>query len=116
MGVRLILKNEVLTAVLSGEIDHHSAREIRSEIDSTATKVKPKKLALDFSAVSFMDSSGIGLARSEERRVGRCKLMHLWGGEVEIINLPPNLERIVSLAGLGQLCTIRKENSDEADE
>ncbi len=110
MGVRLILKNEVLTAVLSGEIDHHSAREIRSEIDSTATKVKPKKLALDFSAVSFMDSSGIGLA------MGRCKLMHLWGGEVEIINLPPNLERIVSLAGLGQLCTIRKENSDEADE
>lgn len=110
MGVRLIFKNEILTAILSGEIDHHSAREIRSEIDSTATKVKPKKLLLDFSAVGFMDSSGIGLV------MGRCKLMRLWGGKVEMVNLPPNLARIVSLAGLDQLCTIRKENSDETDE
>ncbi len=74
MGVRLILKDGVLTAVLSGEIDHHSAREIRTEIDSTASKVKPRMLILDFSAVRFMDSSGIGLV------MGRCKLMQVWDG------------------------------------
>ncbi|HEX3016662.1 MAG TPA: STAS domain-containing protein [Caproicibacter sp.] len=110
MGVRLILKDGVLTAVLSGEIDHHSAREIRSEIDSTASKVKPKKLILDFSAVQFMDSSGIGLI------MGRCKLMQIWNGIVEIANLPAKIERIVSLAGLNQLCVIRKGNTNETNE
>ena len=103
MGVRLILKDGILTAVLSGEIDHHSAREIRGEIDETASRVKPKKLILDFSAVQFMDSSGIGLI------MGRCKLMQIWGGTVEIIHLPAKIKKIVSLAGLNQLCTIRGE-------
>ena len=103
MGVRLILKEGVLTAVLSGEIDHHTARELRGEIDDTASRVKPKRLILDFSAVQFMDSSGIGLI------MGRCKLMQLWGGVVEIVRLPPKIQKIVSLAGLNQLCTIRGE-------
>ena len=103
MGVRLILKDGSLSAVLSGEIDHHSARELRGEIDETASRVKPKKLILDFSAVQFMDSSGIGLI------MGRCKLMQIWGGTVEIIHLPAKIEKIVSLAGLNQLCTIRGE-------
>ncbi len=110
MGVRLIFREGVLTAVLSGEIDHHSAREIRAEIDETASKVKPKKLIFDFSAVQFMDSSGVGLV------MGRCKLMQIWGGTVEIANLPPKIERIVSLAGLNQLCTIRKGNRHETEQ
>ena len=100
MGVRLILKNEVLTAVLSGEIDHHSAREIRSEIDSTATKVKPKKLALDFSAVSFMDSSGIGLV------MGRYKAMQAVGGEVYVENTTAHIKKVMKLAGLDRIALI----------
>ncbi|MCI1966749.1 MAG: STAS domain-containing protein [Oscillospiraceae bacterium] len=108
MGVRLILKDGVLTAVLSGEIDHHSAREIRGEIDETASRIKPKKLILDFSAVQFMDSSGIGLI------MGRCKLMQMWGGQVEIVRLPSKIEKIVSLAGLDQLCTVRRGTEFEA--
>jgi stage II sporulation protein AA (anti-sigma F factor antagonist) len=103
MSVRLILKETELTAILSGEIDHHSAREIRGAIDEAASKVKPKLLTLDFSAVQFMDSSGVGLI------MGRCKLMQLWAGRVKIANLPPKIEKIVSLAGLNQLCTIVKE-------
>ncbi|MVB11566.1 Anti-sigma F factor antagonist [Caprobacter fermentans] len=108
MGVRLILREGVLTAVLSGEIDHHSAREIRGEIDETASRVKPKKIIFDFSAVQFMDSSGIGLI------MGRCKLMQLWGGTVEIVRLPRKIEKIVSLAGLNQLCVIKGDNEFEA--
>lgn len=108
MGVRLILKDGILTAVLSGEIDHHSAREIRSEIDDTVSRVKPKRLILDFGGVQFMDSSGVGLV------MGRCKLMQIWSGTVEIVNLPPKIERIVSLAGLNQLCTVKRGNSIEA--
>lgn len=94
MSVRLILKEGGMTAVLSGEIDHHSAREIRSAIDEAASKVKPKLLTLDFSDVQFMDSSGVGLI------MGRCKLMQLWGGIVKIANLPPKIEKNSFTRGL----------------
>lgn len=103
MGVRLILKDGCLTALLSGEIDHHVARELREEIDQTAMRTRPKVLKLDFSGVQFMDSSGIGLI------MGRYKLMQTWGGSVTIANLPPKLEKIVSLSGLRDLCSIVKE-------
>ena len=46
--VRLILQDDVLTAVLSGEIDHHTAQGMREEIDFTVNQSKPKKLILSF--------------------------------------------------------------------
>ena len=52
MSVRLLLKDGEMTAILSGEIDHHSAREIRGAIDEAASKVKPKLLTLDFSGTA----------------------------------------------------------------
>ena len=106
MGVRLILKDGCLTALLSGEIDHHVARELREEIDGTAMRTRPSVLKLDFSGVQFMDSSGIGLI------MGRYKLMQTWGGNVTIANLPPKLEKIVSLSGLRALCSVVKEVKD----
>ncbi|WP_050698513.1 MULTISPECIES: anti-sigma factor antagonist [Eubacteriales] len=111
MGVRLILKDGFLTAMLSGEIDHHSARELREEIDETAMRTKPQMLTMDFSNVQFMDSSGVGLI------MGRYKLVQLWGGAVSIANLPPKLEKLISLSGLRELCTIVKDvKSDESEE
>jgi len=103
MGVRLIFKDGILTAVLSGEIDHHAAREIRNEIDETAAKLKPKKLIFDFSAVQFMDSSGIGLI------MGRYRLMKYLGGTLRLVNVPEKIEKLISLAGLGKLGVLEKE-------
>ena len=103
MGVRLILKDGFIKALLSGEFDHHVARELREEIDGTAMRTRPSVLKLDFSGVQFMDSSGIGLI------MGRYKLMQTWGGNVTIANLPPKLEKIVSLSGLRDLCSVVKE-------
>ena len=53
MGVRLILKDGCLTALLSGEIDHHVARELREEIDGTAMRTRPSVLKLDFSGAIY---------------------------------------------------------------
>ena len=36
MSVQLVFKSGELTALLEGEIDHHTAREVREEIDSGA--------------------------------------------------------------------------------
>ena len=74
MNMQLSYKEGVLTAFLAGEIDHHSAREMREQIDEAAQKHKPYCLRLDFSQVPFMDSSGIGLI------LGRVRLCGFWTG------------------------------------
>lgn len=100
MGVQLQMKQGELIALLDGEIDHHGARELREEIDAAAQRTKPRLLTLDFSGVQFMDSSGVGLI------MGRYRMMSEWGGEVCVANLPPRLEKLMSLAGIRELCTV----------
>ncbi len=91
-----------LTVYLKGEIDHHSARAIREATDSLIQTNKPKSLRLDFSGVTFMDSSGIGLI------MGRYRMMNLYGGSARAVNVPGALERIMNLSGLSALNIIEK--------
>ena len=110
MGVRLLFREETLTARILGEIDHHTARTVREEIDSAVQKVKPRRLCLDFSEVPFMDSSGVGLI------LGRYRLMQMWHGQVVLSNLLPQVEKLVELSGLTRLVTIERGETDESHE
>lgn len=58
-----------LAAYLSGEIDHHAAQTLRREIDAQVDDRLPELLTLDFSGVTFMDSSGVGLILGRGRHV-----------------------------------------------
>lgn len=86
-----------MTALLSGEIDHHSAAALREAIDDSIHRCKPKQLRLDFSGVSFMDSSGIGLI------MGRYRLLSEYGGKLSVQGTSPVNARMIKLAGLGRL-------------
>lgn len=110
MGVRLEFREGTLTAFLSGEIDDHTAKEIREEIDATAEKVRPTRLRLDFSEVPFMDSSGIGLI------MGRYKLLRLWNGNLVLANLAPRVEMMVKLSGADRLAVLERRESNESCE
>ena len=94
MNVKTIYDDGILTALLFGEIDHHTARDIRLTVDSEIEKHHPSRLVLDFRRVKFMDSSGIGLI------MGRYRMMQLVGGKVALVNVPPHLERIIALSGV----------------
>ena len=94
-----------LTAKITCDIDHHTAKPMRERIDRTVFERKPKRLVLDFSAVSFMDSSGIGLV------MGRYKLMKAVGGEIRVENLSPGAYKIMRLAGLDRLGEIRQKET-----
>lgn len=97
MPVRVYLSEDTMTAYLLGEIDHHTAREIREEIDDTATRSHPKELVLDFKDVTFMDSSGIGLI------MGRYALMQELGGELHVTGQSAHIKKVMKLAGLDRL-------------
>lgn len=103
MSVRLMYKEGILTAKISDEIDHHTAADIREAIDETSQKLKPYCLKMDFSDVSFMDSSGVGLI------LGRVRLYNFWKGHVVISGLSPSLRKMVELSGISSVATIEKE-------
>lgn len=111
MPVRIYLSEESMTAYLMGEIDHHTAKEIREEIDDTAGRAHPKELILDFRDVTFMDSSGIGLV------MGRYSLMQELEGVLRVVNQSGHIRKVMKLAGLDRLAVIesgvRKHESNE---
>lgn len=97
MSVRIETTDGIMRAHLSGEIDHHQAGSLRSKIDSAILRERPAALLLDFSDVTFMDSSGIGLV------MGRYRLMSEAGGEIEVTGVSPQIRKVMKLAGLDQL-------------
>ena len=96
-----------LEFVLRGEIDHHSAVEIRTEMDARILEERPKKTVMDLSGIEFMDSSGLGLI------MGRFALMQRLGGELTLRNPNERLVRIFELAGLERMVRIEKEERGE---
>lgn len=101
MVVETEFDNNVLTAKLYGEIDHHKAPAIRNKIDSQTESLRPSELRLDFSGVSFMDSSGIGLI------MGRYRQVSLLGGRLRVVNIPKNLEKIFAISGISTLGVLK---------
>ena len=89
-----------LTAGIKGDIDHHSAFGIRTKIDSELLRKKPAVLSLDLSAVSFMDSSGLGLILGRLNKAGET------GTVLMIENPSAPIEKILDLAGIDRLVTI----------
>ena len=69
-------QGDALTVHLCGEIDHCAAEGLRNEIEMQIVRQNAKRLILDFSQVTFMDSSGVGMI------IGRYKTMHARGGSV----------------------------------
>ena len=90
-----------LVAMLSGEIDHHRAREIRETIDFAVREQLPPIVILDVRNVTFMDSSGIGLI------MGRDRPTEEYGGVLEIHNPPPHIRKVLRISGADRLAVIR---------
>ena len=89
--MKIDIKSENGTAVakLSGEIDHHNARELRAQLDKYIITAQPRELAMDFGNITFMDSSGIGLV------MGRYKAVKAYSGVVIIENTGSQIKKVI---------------------
>ncbi len=83
-----------LTARIGCDIDHHTAKRMREKIDRELFEKRPQVLILDFSAVEFMDSSGLGLM------LGRVEKASAVGATVCLTGLSPTLMKLVRLSGI----------------
>ncbi len=96
----LLYKDDILTAKLLSEIDHHSAVSVREKIDAMLYKELPKTLIFELSGVNFMDSSGLGLV------LGRYTKAKEIGAEVIVKNPSKRTEKIFRMAGTDKIIKI----------
>lgn len=96
------LQNGCLTVALTGEIDHQCAKNY---IDAIASKIEvytPGECILDFSMVTFMDSSGIAVVINALRQMNR---MH---GKLSVAGLACQPMRVFRASGVDKLVEIKE--------
>ena len=91
---------------LAGELDHYCAQSVRRQLDSLIADTSIRWLILDFTALQFMDSSGIGVI------LGRYRQMRDRGGQVGVIHMNPHIQRIFRMSGMDRV--IRQLDQQEA--
>lgn len=99
------VKKDVLIVRLTGELDHHEAEKLRSKWKDVLYKSPAKHIILNLEAVTFMDSSGIGVI------LGRYKEVLQLGGEMIVCSITPSIKRLFEMSGLFKI--VRLEESEK---
>jgi stage II sporulation protein AA (anti-sigma F factor antagonist) len=89
-----------LTVTLTGEIDHHGARAMMADLEETISTLLHRRLTLDLSGITFMDSSGIALLMRTHRRLTQL------GGTLRVTQIPTQPRKVLDAAGVGRLISL----------
>ena len=101
MEVTATCQDRILELYLKGELDHHGAKGLLTNLEREIEASLPSELVLDFSGITFMDSAGIAVALRGWQR------MRELGGCVELRHVAPQPKKVLEAAGLGRMMAIR---------
>ena len=104
MKLTSFVQERQLTVALTGEIDHHSAREIMQAIAEKIDLYLPLRCILDFRDVTFMDSSGIAIVISALRK------MRELSGRLVLRDVPPQPMKVLRASGMEQIVEIEERS------
>ena len=91
-----------LTVALTGEIDHHCARNYIQAIAAKIEAYTPDICVLDFRDVSFVDSSGIAVVINALRNMTQIE------GQLLLTGISPQRMRVFRASGIDKLVEIRE--------
>ena len=103
MKLTSFVQDRQLTVALTGEIDHHTARQIMEAISEKIDVYMPLRCILDFQDVRFMDSSGIAVVLHTLRRIKSLQ------GRLILQNIPPQPYKVLRAAGIEKITDIKEE-------
>lgn len=89
--------NATLYIGLTGELDEHASEYTRRTLDEIMDNAACKRVVIDLSELSFMDSTGIGVL------IGRFKRLKARDIPIYIANPSSQADRIFSMTGLYQI-------------
>lgn len=102
MRLTSYLQDGTLTVALTGEIDHHCAKDFISAISAKIEAYTPKACVLDFREVTFMDSSGIAVTINALRSVRQI------GGDLEVCGLRQQPFKVFKASGIDKLIHMKE--------
>ena len=102
MNMISYLQDGRLTLALTGEIDHHGAKELIRTIESKIEAYLPRECVLDFTDVTFMDSSGIAVVINALRIINRLE------GKLFMSGISEQPLRVFQTAGIDKLVRIKE--------
>ncbi|OON96260.1 MAG: anti-sigma F factor antagonist [Epulopiscium sp. Nele67-Bin005] len=105
MKIKTEVQNNILVVRLDGEIDHHSSTLIKETVDQLYQKHRVRHILFDFKDVTFMDSSGIGML------MGRYRSTIIGGGKVMLVEVKPEVDKILQLSGIYKLMKLYKDET-----
>ncbi|MCM3760303.1 anti-sigma F factor antagonist [Alkalihalobacillus oceani] len=105
LQIDLQQKGSVLLVRLVGELDHHTAEQLRHQVEDNLAKKQIKHIVLNLEQLTFMDSSGLGVI------LGRYKQIRAIGGEMVVCAISPAVKRLFEMSGLFKI--IRLEESEQ---
>lgn len=97
MEVKLLGEKRALLVKVTGELDHHLAAKVKEEADNKMRCSNAVNVIFDFSELSFMDSSGIGVI------MGRYKKVRTLGGRVIAYGVNAQILRIMEMSGIDKI-------------
>lgn len=96
------LQDGKLTVVLTGEIDHHCAKNYINSISAKIEAYTPQVCVLDFQEVTFMDSSGIAVVINALRNMSRIN------GQLFLCGLNDQPMKVFRASGIDKLVEIKE--------
>lgn len=102
MRLTSYLQNAQLTIVLTGEIDHHCAKDYINTIAAKIEAYTPQCCVLDFQEVTFMDSSGIAVVINALRNMARIE------GKLMLSGLGRQPQKVFRTSGIDKLVEIKE--------
>lgn len=105
LAIEMEIKHPVLCIRLNGELDHHTADELREKVSSAIEENNVCHIVLNLEKLSFMDSSGLGVI------IGRYKQIKQVHGEMVVCAISPAIKRLFDMSGLFKI--IRLEPTEE---
>lgn len=96
------LDNGNLTVALTGEIDHHRAKHYIHAITAKIEAYTPVQCVLDFSEVTFVDSSGIAVV------INALRCMNMLGGKLILSGIGQQPMKVFRAAGIDKLIEIKE--------
>ncbi len=102
MNFTSFLQDGKLTIALSGEIDHHRARDYIDKIAAKIEAYTPQECILDFTDVTFVDSSGIAVVINSMRRMAQIE------GTLSMTGIGEQPMRVFRTSGIDKIVQIRE--------
>ena len=96
------LENGRLTVALTGEIDHHCAKQYIQAIGAKIEAYTPEICVLDFRDVTFVDSSGIAVVINALRNMTQIE------GTLVLTGINSQPMRVFQASGIDKLVEIRE--------